>query len=150
MGQRRAGQRRAGPPRRWAGRGWVFSTEPPPPPAGPQPRPGPSLRPVRRVRRRRRRGDRRRRGTWGGAAGRAGRTGASGGGSAAGPSERPQSGPWPSHPARRGECNGRPPGVRLYPCLPGPGLGPSSSMSVRVSVGGGTDAFQKLCLSLST
>lgn len=79
----------------WAGRG----SPPPPPPAGPQPRPGPSLRPVRLVRRRRRRGDRRRRGTWGGAAGRAGRTGAGSRGSAAGPSEWPQSGPRPSHPA---------------------------------------------------
>lgn len=49
---------------RGGGRGVGGSSllESPPPPAGPQPRPGPSLRPVLLVRRRRRRGDRLRRG----------------------------------------------------------------------------------------
>lgn len=75
------------------------------------------------VRRRRRREDRRRRGTWGGAAGRAGQTGAGSGVSAAGPSEWPQSGSWPPILLRRGECDRRPPGVRLYSCLPWSGAG---------------------------
>lgn len=45
---------------------------------------------------------------------------------------------------RRGECAGRPPGCVCISLCPGLGSGPSGCVSVRASVGGGTNAFQNL------
>lgn len=47
-------------------------------------------------------------------------------------------------------ATGGPQGCVCVPVCPGPGLDRSGDVSVRVAVGGGIDAFQKLCLSLST
>ena len=47
-------------------------------------------------------------------------------------------------------AKGGPQGCVCIPVCPGPGPGASGGVSVRVSVGEGIDAFQKLCLSLST
>lgn len=131
--------------------GGPSAAESPPPPAGPQPRPSPSLRPVRLVRRRRRRGDRRRRGTRGGAAGRAGRAdGRWQRGQRRGPLRVAAVRALPPILLQRRECDGRAPRVRSVACVPGPGAGPSGAVSVRATVGEGADAFQKPFLSVST